>query len=163
MSALIKAGLIEVGTMLSLPPKEALTIEPCNGRPDYLKLTLKITDTKTAYLFFPADSFLEVHDPNPETPEMPDEEEILERVLALAISPGPTLEGIPVAQVLAWLVECNVFDIPRLIELTNDLGPFESGLPGRVVEIYPYCAGCPANCHKRLSGNCPNQNQTTTA
>ncbi len=120
MSRLVRAYLIEVGNIVNF--NKRFEVKTKRVRADIATFFLKINDEKSIKIIMPADSFLEVHDPNPEPTEMPDETEILDRVLALAIVPGRTLPY----EVLAYLVEQQVFDIPRLIELTNDLGPFEA-------------------------------------
>lgn len=85
-------------------------------------LTLQINENKYASLDIEADSFLAVQN---EPEEMPDEDETLDRLLALVTKNTPITNAFISA--LTMLIESQVFDIPRLIELTNELGPFDLG------------------------------------
>ena len=122
MSVLIKADKIHVGNAISFP--KALEVIATGVNSQNVILWIKINEEKECRLEYPADSILEVHEPEGEAPEMPDEGEIWDRLLSLAVMPGPIDKN--ACDVLAYLAVNQVIDIPRLIELTNDLGPFEA-------------------------------------
>lgn len=117
------ADAIEVGDKINFA--KPLEVVSTGFSRDGIPLWLKINEEKTILIVFPADSFLAVAD-EPEPDKILDawdmtQEETMDRVSALISQVG----GIPSAlEALGFLVELEVFDNTRLVELTNDLGPF---------------------------------------
>ncbi len=70
-------------------------------------------------LYCHPNSFIAIIQDEAELPDMPDEAEMLDRVLALAVQHGPVDKE--TFELLGFLLEAQVFDTARLIDLTNDL------------------------------------------
>ncbi len=131
MSILIKADKIQVGQMVSTLPKEVCKVEKTSST---ITVWVKVNDIKTAYIGYPKDSFLEVHERESEAAEMPDDSELIDRVVALLFNCVPKMHCTSDAlDAITHLVQSEVFDIPRLMDITNDFGPFLTDIRPEVI------------------------------
>jgi len=119
-SNLKRADEIHIGEKVSLAT--ALEVVGVGNFGGNKVLTLAINPERQVSMYLHPDSFLAVHD---EPEEMPDNGEIMDRLLAVIVQYTPITKSIMDA--VEALVVNNLLDIPSVIELTNDLGPFDLG------------------------------------
>lgn len=127
MQNLKRADEIEAGDKISFP--NILEVENLRAvLGGHQLLTFMVNDWKDFIdINLPEGYLLAVHN-TPE--EMPDEGELLDRLLTLMLQQKfITKPTKPMLEVLGFMAENQLLDIPRLIKLTNDLGPFESEPP----------------------------------
>jgi hypothetical protein len=105
-------------------------------------ITLQESEEKYIALDIEADSLVELEAPD----EMPDEGEIMDRLMALAREHCHI--GTRTYLVLEMLVEKGVIDISRLIEITDDLGPVGADIFGEPVRSCRVCGCTDDDCSK---------------
>lgn len=118
----VRADCIEIGFQITLC--KPVTVTSIDRRLTHTNLLFG-KGQRHGLLMYPNTSFLNVTGLEPaEGDEMPHEAETMDRLMALVVQTIPIDKGI--FDTLGFLVENQLVDIPRLIELTNDLGPFEA-------------------------------------